>query len=120
MAVEGAKTVGGAVAETAKVCLSLSKLDLVGPHLLMILSSLALVPLAQGWEPLEVPLAQGWEPLEVPLVSHTISQPTLSRRARRPFKLVKTLARRDVAECLPFKPCLFKFFSTRLVRLPPA
>ena len=51
MAVEGAKTVGGAVAETAKVCLSLSKLDLVGPHLLMILSSLALVPLAQGWEP---------------------------------------------------------------------
>jgi len=62
MAVEGAKTVGGAVAETAKVCLSLSKLDLVGPHLLMILSSLALVLLAQGWEPLEVPLAQGWEP----------------------------------------------------------
>ena len=46
MAVEGAKTVGGAVAETAKVCFSLSKLDLVGPHLLMILSSLALVPLA--------------------------------------------------------------------------
>ena len=109
MAVEGAKTVGGAVAETAKVCLSLRKLDLVGPHLLMILSSLALVPLAQGWEP-----------LEVPLVSDTISQPMLSRRARRPFKLVKTLARRDVAECLPFKRCLFKFFSTRLVRLPPA
>ena len=62
MAVDGVKTVGGAVADTAKVCLSLSKLDLVGPHLLMILSSLALVLLAQGWEPLEVPLAQDWEP----------------------------------------------------------